>query len=139
MTLTETVAANSAANERICQCHVEQGTVNDTLAVFLIGAYSGKTASGSVYGSFFGYGPWDSDVDWSGSWNSMYWPSFFDKPLGAPLAKATKSGGVYTREFAGDGQQKTVVTFDTATNRGCVRWAGAPCPRRRPQRPTRGA
>lgn len=50
------ILATCEANKRLCQCHVEKGSVNDTLAVFLIGAYSGTSPSGSVYGSYFGYG-----------------------------------------------------------------------------------
>jgi hypothetical protein len=125
---TLTILATCQANQRLCQCHVERGSVNDTLAVFLIGAYAGMTKSGSVYGSYFGYGPWDSDNAYSEEWAASYWPAFFDLPLGSPFGPAVKTGTVWHRDFTGDGRRNTSVSFDASTNRGCIRWAGAPCP-----------
>ena len=52
------ILATCRVSQRLCQCHVETGSVNHTLAVFLIGAYAGTTAAGQSFGSYFGYGPW---------------------------------------------------------------------------------
>ena len=49
------------------------------------------------------------------------WFPVYDMPLGAPLANATKTGGVWRRSFASG----TAVTFDTAHNSGTIRWANA--------------
>jgi hypothetical protein len=87
----------------------------DSLAAFLIGA--GKN-------SYYGTGSWIiadlSDVQ------NRWCPNMFERPLGPPLANATKdASGVYHRNFSSG----TYVSFDTNANKGQIHWAGgAPTP-----------
>lgn len=56
-----------------------------------------------------------------GAWghSDVPWYKVYDMPLGKPLSNATLSNGIYKRSFASG----TVVTFDTATETGTIKWA----------------
>jgi hypothetical protein len=87
----------------------------DSLAAFLIGAGNN---------SYYGTGDWIvhdlNDVQ------NRWCPNMFERPLGPPLANATKdASGVYHRNFSSG----TYVSFDTNANKGQIHWAGgAPTP-----------
>jgi hypothetical protein len=49
---------------------------------------------------------------------SIPWLPVYDLPLGAPVANATKTGGVWHRQFASG----TTVTFDTKHEKGRIFW-----------------
>merc|ERR1711884_559182 len=56
-----------------------------------------------------------------GAWghSDVPWYKVYDMPLGKPFSNATLSNGIYKRSFASG----TVVTFDTATETGTIKWA----------------
>jgi hypothetical protein len=107
----------------LVQAHVEPGLVKcgcgecmlNALAAFLIGA--GEDC-------YFGTGAWIAsglqDVE------NRWCPELFERPLGVPLANATKdeATGRYTRSF----KSGTHVTFDTKTNKGTIVFPGDPTP-----------
>jgi len=66
----------------------------------------------------FGTGPWISpditDIE------QRWCPALFERPLGRPVANATKDAtGIWRRSFASG----TSVSFDTATNKGSILWS----------------
>ena len=82
--------------------------MTDTLAAFLIGA-----GENCYYGSGLWISPSLPDVQ------QRWCPPLFEKPLGAPLADATKDGsGVWHRAF----KSGTKVQFDTKSNKGTIAW-----------------
>merc|ERR1712083_352181 len=56
-----------------------------------------------------------------GKWGhtDVPWYKVYDMPLGKPLGNATLHNGIYTRSFASG----TLVTFNTATETGTIKWA----------------
>ncbi|XP_065183723.1 uncharacterized protein LOC135814525 [Sycon ciliatum] len=88
-------------------CTTDEG-IQDHLAAFLIGA-------GNY--SYFGCGPWFTSTSIDSQWKASY-----DKPLGAPLGRPSKTKSVYTRKFASG----TTVHFDCSTNKGTIDWAKSP-------------
>ncbi|EDQ85998.1 uncharacterized protein MONBRDRAFT_11402 [Monosiga brevicollis MX1] len=78
--------------------------ITNTLASFLIGA-----GERSYYGCSLG---WYFD-----SWS--HWNDEYTRPLGRPLANATRSGSVWERTFSAG----VHVTFDESTGVGSIDWA----------------
>jgi hypothetical protein len=106
----------AAKNQRGAQAHSKKVST-DTLAAFLIGA---------GYRAYFGTGGWgDADV-------SHHWSDKCAQSLGEPLADATLSGGVWSRQFA----HGVNVTFDTKTNKGAITNFGPEVPTPSPPSPS---
>ncbi|XP_065830202.1 uncharacterized protein [Oscarella lobularis] len=82
--------------------------ITDTLAAFLIGA--------GEYSYYACSQVWFVDETHK---NWLTWRPEYDKPLGKPTGPATKSGDVYTRQFASG----TVAMFNAKTNKGNIKWA----------------
>ena len=81
--------------------------LTDYIAAFLIGA--GEYC-------YLGCGHWYAEDD---DTEPLTWHPEYDKPLGAPKGLAQYKDGVWTRSFAFG----TMVSFDTKTNKGTVKWA----------------
>jgi hypothetical protein len=85
----------------------------NSLAAFLIGA-----GAGAYYACAPG---WSSDPRWPAARDPWLdaWPQYA-RPLGAPLANATRSArGMWTRRFAAG----TNVSFNAETGNGRIEWA----------------
>jgi hypothetical protein len=82
------------------------GDLTDVIAAFLI------AASENCY---FGCGDWNTSGN---NTDPLTWRKEYDMPLGAPLAPATYSNGMWSRQF----KHGTKVTFDTSTNKGTIVW-----------------
>lgn len=98
-------------NGKVMQAHMALGTpcegdITDFLAAFLI-------AMGNY--TYYGCGNWSTVGNDS---SSFFWRPEYDKPLGAPLAPALYTDGVWRRQFSSG----TRVTFDTSTNKGTIEW-----------------
>jgi len=81
--------------------------MTDLAAAFLIGAGDD---------SYFGSGPWISPG--IGDVEQRWCPALMERPLGRPLALATKTGTVWERNFTSG----TRVRFDTRVNSGAISW-----------------
>lgn len=83
--------------------------MTDVIAAFLIGA-----GDDSYFGSGLWISPGIEDIE------QRWCPELFERPIGAPLADAVKTGQVYHRAFA----TGTNVSFDVSTNKGTINWSG---------------
>ncbi|XP_065182760.1 uncharacterized protein LOC135813611 [Sycon ciliatum] len=103
----------SAKRGKLVEAHMSGGDcdsdegIHNHLAAFLIGA--------GEY-SYFGCGPWFRTNESS---IATQWKASYDKPLGAPLGPAVKTGQVYTRKFASG----TAVQFDCSSKKGEIHWS----------------
>ena len=107
-------------NKKICEAHFT-GSIDqdqDTVAAYLIAAYGGDG-----FGSYMGWGGWNSVDEYDAKWAAEVWPDVLTKPLGPPKARAVLSAdNVWSREFVSD-KGTTKVTFDLNTNKGSIQWA----------------
>ena len=97
-------------NGKVMQAHVPVGTdctgdLTKYMAAFLIGA--GKY-------SYFGCGEWQAIGKDS---KPLTWREEYDKPLGEPEPPEYQNS-MWSRRFS----KGTLVTFDTATNKGEITW-----------------
>ena len=111
----------AAATGRLVQAHAgygEDGTsdehcskgVTNSLAAFLIGA-----GERSYYGCSRGWKVQADPVE--DAWRSEY-----ERPLGKPTGLGVKTGDVWRRTFS-SAHGTTVVTFNSTSNVGAIRWA----------------